>query len=291
MRYSRMENRQPPEKSGNHKGALIFIILIALAAGIYVISASEAGKFLADNVLEPIKSAFSDDTLSSGKEEDELPANKDKEGDNEYDSISLEVEEFSIYALQAGVFADEENAQKYADELKNKGGAGFVTAFENGYRVFISGYLDEEDAKNVKNRLLSEQNMDTSVFQMVGGSITANITADDETLSIIRELDLNGDIIKLTEVSISRDKGEMSEEEATQELSKMYNSASVNLGKFKEIEDDKLAKALTEYYTSLCEVLSKAIAQSEEVAFSSRIKLAYLSAADARGKLAESLGE
>ncbi len=286
MRYSRMEGRQPPEKPRGNKGAMIFVIVAALAVGVYVISASEAGEFLSDKVVDPVVEAFSPEDENK---EQELSDDGAAETENENKKVTYELEEFSMYALQAGVFADKENADKYADELKNKGGAGFVTEFESGYRVFISGYLSKDDAENVKDRLLSEQNMDTGVYELVGDSVKAEVVADSATAELLADSDINGGISELAEISIAKDKGELTEDAAIARLSEMKEESEVTLTALKSIEGDKLAAALAEYYTSFCEVLSAAIDGDEEVVFSSRIKLAYLSAADARGRLGKSI--
>ncbi len=286
MRYSRMEGRQPPERPRGNKGAMIFVIVAALAVGIYVISASEAGEFLSEKIVDPVVEAFS---AESDNKEPEPSDDVTAETKDDNKKVTYELEEFSLYALQAGVFADKENADKYADELKNKGGAGFVTEFESGYRVFISGYLSKDDAENVKDRLLSEQNMDTGVYEMIGDSIKAEVVADSATAKLLADSDINGDITELTEISIAKDKGEITEDEAMTRLSALKGEAEDTLTALKAIEGDELAAALAEYYTSFCEALSSAINGDEEVVFSSRIKLAYLSAADARGRLGKSI--
>ena len=124
---------------------------------------------------------------------------------------------------------------------------------------------------------------------MIGDSIKAEVVADSATAKLLADSDINGDITELTEISIAKDKGEITEDEAMTRLSALKVEAEAALTALKAIEGDDLAAALAEYYKSFCEALSAAIDGDEEVVFSSRIKLAYLSAADARGRLGKSI--
>ena len=107
----------------------------------------------------------------SDRNDEGTPANDDDKdkpsATKSINTIDFSIPEFSLYALQAGVFSDTENAQKYADELINKGGAGYVVEFDEGFRVLIAGYLNEDDAKNVKERLLEEQNIHKSRYSLI----------------------------------------------------------------------------------------------------------------------------
>ena len=286
MRYSRMEGKQPPKSSGG-KGIIAIVIVAILAAAVYLIGASKVGEFLSDNVVEPIVGVFADgdngDADAAGDENDEPSQTKNA------NTVDFTLPEFSIYALQAGVFSDMQNAQKYADELINKGGAGYIVEFADGYRVLISGYLSEDDAKNVKSRLLEEQNMDTSVIEIKGEEIKAEIEADLQTAELISSASINEDIQRLTEISISRDKAEITEEQAVEELTAMKETATAMIEKLSDVDDDDLANALKNYYVALEEALERAISDLDEVAFSSGVKYAYLAAAVAREQLSSEL--
>ena len=44
MRYSRMEDRQPPKRSGSGgKGMIAIVVIVVLAAAVYLIGASKVG--------------------------------------------------------------------------------------------------------------------------------------------------------------------------------------------------------------------------------------------------------
>lgn len=149
------------------------------------------GEFLSENVVDPIVGVFSPNDEGTPANDDD----KDKpSATKSINTIDFSIPEFSLYALQAGVFSDTENAQKYADELINKGGAGYVVEFDEGFRVLIAGYLNEDDAKNVKERLLEEQNMDTSIIEISGSAITSKVEADSTTADLLANAAINDDI-------------------------------------------------------------------------------------------------
>ena len=286
MRYSRMEDRQPPKRSGSGgKGIIAIVVIVVLAAAVYLIGASKVGEFLSENVVDPIVGVFSPN-------DEGTPANDDKDkpsATKSINTIDFSIPEFSLYALQAGVFSDTENAQKYADELINKGGAGYVVEFDEGFRVLIAGYLNEDDAKNVKERLLEEQNMDTSIIEISGSAITSKVEADSTTADLLANAAINDDIKKMTEISLSKDKGEITEDQAIEQLTQLKEKSASMVEKMQSAGEDELAKALKEYYGAVDNAIEGALNSSEEVAFSSAIKSAYLASAVARQKLSEQL--
>lgn len=284
MRYSRMEDRQPP-KSSKGKGWAVVVILAAIAIGVYLIAASEAGDFLAKNVIDPVAQAFSpqEDAPVSSAEATDAPKSS-------AETVSIEIDDFSLYAIQAGVFSDEGNARQYADELIKKGGAGYITEFDDSYRVFISGYLSSEDAEGVRDRLVDEQNMDTSVYEMSGETITINAEADGNTAELLRETDINGGIEELTRLSLARDKGELTAEQAKEELNGLAEQLNGVLEQLEKAGEGELTAALGEYFEAAAQAVESAAAADDEVELSSRMKYAYLAAADARERLSEQLG-
>lgn len=287
MRYSRMEDRQPPKRSGSGgKGMIAIVVIVVLAAAVYLIGASKVGEFLSENVVDPIVGVFSPNDEGTPANDDD----KDKpSATKSINTIDFSIPEFSLYALQAGVFSDTENAQKYADELINKGGAGYVVEFDEGFRVLIAGYLNEDDAKNVKERLLEEQNMDTSIIEISGSAITSKVEADSTTADLLANAAINDDIKKMTEISLSKDKGEITEDQAIEQLTQLKEKSASMVEKMQSAGEDELAKALKEYYGAVDNAIEGALNSSEEVAFSSAIKSAYLASAVARQKLSEQL--
>ena len=155
--------------------------------------------------------------------------------------------------------------------------------------MLIAGYLNEDDAKNVKERLLEEQNMDTSIIEISGSAITSKVEADSTTADLLANAAINDDIKKMTEISLSKDKGEITEDQAIEQLTQLKEKSASMVEKMQSAGEDELAKALKEYYGAVDNAIEGALKSSEEVAFSSAIKSAYLASAVARQKLSEQL--
>lgn len=280
MRYSRMEDQRPPEKRGGAKFIVITLIIL-VAAAVYLIGASKVGSFLNDKVVEPIAMAFSSETKEPQRSED--TENTDAKDARQ---VSFYAQPMSFYALQAGVFSDEENARKYASELKNKGGAGYVLKDgNNNYRVLISGYGNKEDAESVSDRLKSSQGMETSVFEISGKELSFSADADELTANSLKEAEVNSCVTALSELSLKRDRGEISVEEAKESLNEVRESSLKIKETMEKAGKDDLAVKLAAFYLSVAEAAAQAEEKTGEVEFSSALKCCYLSAAQARAEM------
>lgn len=289
MRYSRMEERQPQKSGGGRKGWAVVVIIAAIAIGVYLIGAAKVGDFLAKNVVDPVAQAFSqNDDAPQASEQPTQSAAQTKNAASAQ-QVDIEIGEFTLYAIQAGVFSDEANARQYADELTKKGGAGFVTQVDDGYRVYISGYMSKEDATGVKNRLIDEQDMDTSVYEMKGDKISVCAQADENTAKLLDEADINGGIEELTSLSLSRDKGEITAEQAREKLTQISQDLQTALSQLNDAGNGSLTQALIAYFEAAHEGVERAVDSKDDVELSSAMKYAYLSAAYARSVLSNAL--
>ncbi len=68
------------------------------------------------------------------------------------------------YAIQTGVFSTEEAARQKADAYASRGAPGTVVQEGEKWRVFIACYDSEADASAVRNRLESNQKVDTYLY-------------------------------------------------------------------------------------------------------------------------------
>lgn len=62
------------------------------------------------------------------------------------------------YLIEANCFSDYDEAVNFSTELRGQGGAGYIR-FDNGYRVFLSGYLTEKDARTVCDKIEGEYSL------------------------------------------------------------------------------------------------------------------------------------
>ena len=131
--------------------------------------------------------------------------------------------------------------------------------------------------------------MDTSVYEMSGEAITINAEADEKTAGLLRETDINGTIEELTSLSLARDKGELTAKQATQELNSLAEQLNGVLTQLEKAGGGELNAALVDYFEAAAQAVKSAAAAKDEVELSSRMKYAYLAAADARERLSEQL--
>lgn len=193
MRTSRMM-AEPPKKKKKYTNLIVVIFILGIAA--YFIGAGAAGGWLAENVINPV---FNSDKA----EAESLPTNFDPGNDtsvppkesiqavNLPEASGARVEEkisadkVSLFALQVGAFSDQTNAKEAAKDITAKGGAGYVAYDGELYRVLIAGYVNEADAKDVKESL-NEEAVQTSVFRLESGSIEFKIGAEQSQVEAVR---------------------------------------------------------------------------------------------------------
>lgn len=70
-----------------------------------------------------------------------------------FSTIKIEVASYSVYGVSIKDFANEQDAQKYANEVTQKGGAGYI--YHSGeYFVFANAYQSLNEANEIKENLI-----------------------------------------------------------------------------------------------------------------------------------------
>jgi len=119
----------------------------------FVLAAGFVGRLAADHVGLPVMSMLG-----------VIDPPKTQQGNT--GSAKITLNGFSVCFLQTGAFKSEENAAKAADQATAMGGAGYRLKDGEQERVILSAYLDEASAKTVQQRLLEENDLDTSIYKM-----------------------------------------------------------------------------------------------------------------------------
>lgn len=290
MRYSRMEQQRPEEmrtREGGRGGVVFLLAVLAIAAAIYFLGAAKIGKFLGDKVFAPVFSFVADlrggdvagDAESSGGAE----PSKSTAGAGE--EFSLTLPGMHVYALQAGAYAEEQNAAEYAASLQSKGGAGYIYKEDDICRVFIAAYTSREDAENVQKRLESEQQISTKVYEIAAEEQALRVTADAKTRAELEAL-TGGNFAyaaDLIELAMRYDRGEATAaavEERLAELAakaKKQQEAAKAIGKA-ETQGGYPAAAQA-YFAAILQILEAEKVETADAAASSQIKYAYMAAA------------
>lgn len=290
MRYSRMEGNSGRENSGG-KGGFLIVFVICVAAAVYFIGAAKVGSFLSDNIITPVM-AFITGQETTGSE----PSASASSGDeDETVTDELEMSGLTLYALQAGVFDSEANAQELADTLREQGGAGYIRASDD-YRVYVSAYETEEEADNVKERLESEESLSCKVREITSEKLSMKITAPAAAVESAKTaLTLAGQLEgKLCELSLSLDKSEISASKALEsitELSDYVESAKVKFDESTAGADSPVYKAISEYLGGVAKLVDNLLKDDTAAKLSPELKYAYLDAAFMRYDLAAAINE
>ncbi|MBQ9832385.1 MAG: SPOR domain-containing protein [Clostridia bacterium] len=172
----RRRKRYSSSRSRSGSGAPKALFAVLLTCGIvYLLSASAAGTWIAQNLAAPIFEAFNKkDTV---KDDDSLAVSLSTAKNAVTTDVTLPG--ISVYSLQMGIYSSEENASSQATALKAQGAAGYVFKDSEQFRVLGAGYLTESDAKTVKDRLINE-GTDCTLF---------TITCNDEVFKISTDKD------------------------------------------------------------------------------------------------------
>ncbi|MEE0766734.1 MAG: SPOR domain-containing protein [Christensenellales bacterium] len=188
MEFSRRRRRRPARRSsqpGSSGAGKAVMAMLMLAGIVYLVSASAAGTWLAEKVMAPAFEALA----SLGREQEDLtaPETEDVQQVSLSTAPSSRSEDIALpaltcYTLQMGVFSSAENAQKQSDTLKSQGAGGYVLQDGDRYRVLAAGYALESEAKEVKDRLVSE-GMDCTVYAIEAPGATFRVSAEEGQLA------------------------------------------------------------------------------------------------------------
>lgn len=220
MEYRRRRRVSRKKPQGRGGGRVLLLILILLGA-VYFVSVSAAGSWLSEHVVEPVAAMFTqkNDEKENSLSDEAVQTSVSAKG-------RIEIPAMECYLLQAGVFSDEENARSAADKLTAEGGGGYVHFDGERYRVFVSGYSTEAEARQAKQEL-AEKGLDCSVHEMhSAGTYDVAVTAGtDNTVNELQEalfslLSAHDDLLELEK---SFDGTGMTPKEAAKAVSEIYS--------------------------------------------------------------------
>ena len=219
MEYKR-RRRRTGRKTGNGGRALLLILI--LAGAVYLVSISAVGEWMTKHVAEPVTALFTQHKTN------EKPTSSDEAKPVSATATGrIELPALECFLLQSGAFSDEENAQVQAREIASMGGAGYVWQDGDRYRVIVSGYSSDREARDVKDAL-SRQGLECSVHELSSpGTFDVAVTAGtDTTVSSLQTvlftiLSANDDLLDMQK---SFDAGQMTAEEGARAAYEIYTA-------------------------------------------------------------------
>jgi hypothetical protein len=158
-----MANRRFISARRKKASPLAWVLVMALLVGAaYIGAAGKLGAWLAEHVVQPVFVTLGIFTAQATQ----------SPGQTQKPAVSVSVAGFSVYALQTGIFSDENNAKSAAKTISAQGGAGYLRKDGNSTRVLLSVYATEADAVKVREQLKST--LQTRLYPIVcpGGTAT-----------------------------------------------------------------------------------------------------------------------
>ncbi len=273
MRYSRMQDIKPGKKGNT--GIFFFISVFAIAAVVYFIGAAKVGNFISEKIFTPVIAWI------TGEEADPSEEVSPSATDQSLQTIEVEIAGSSIYALQVGAYSEIENAQAVAVSLQQKGGAGYIYADTEINRVFIAAYLSKSEAQNVQERLLSEQEMDTGIYEITTDAVRFSITADLQTIQSVRSIaeSLNTYQEELISLALEYDKGNVGTAAAAAKAADLVEDIRAKKNTLDILlagSSDKTLKSVSEFYETVEDALGDLTEDLSTVEMSARIKGTYM---------------
>ncbi len=214
MEFRRRKRRRryaAPEGGGAGKAILA---LLVIAAVVYLVSASAAGTWVAQNVVAPVF-AWVDGQLKAApaaatpKGTTDLPEQTQGVNEASGETVTGEVElpAMDCFALQMGVYSTQANADAEADTLKKRGAGGYVMEDAGKYRVLAAAYAKRESLDQVREQLKTE-GLDSALYTFLAPMSTLRVTATEGQLARIKDgfTALNSLQGKMAEASLAFDK-------------------------------------------------------------------------------------
>ncbi|HHY83551.1 MAG TPA: SPOR domain-containing protein [Clostridiales bacterium] len=280
MRYSRIKRNQTKKRYAT----FLLVVLLGFAV-IYVAFAGTLGKFVSNLILPLISSENKNNT---GNNDDDpvltIPdTTEEPSKDTAKVTETLKANALTMYAIQMNAFSDKSNAEAFAQELKSKGGAGYI--LDDGfYRVIAIGFKNEQDAKQVREELKAD-GIESHVYKIATAGANMSITATRDNVSAISsayEL-WEEKYYSLEDIILNLDKGNISSSEAYNNIKEIKTELEAKRDQLKELYDNQnnnniVLAGLVTLYENSCLSLDKilSINSMDKVAISSEIKYTYV---------------
>lgn len=271
---------------------MIFLIL----GGIYFFTAGTMGKYISGFIAPILKSKeetdqldqkepYDDDmelTLPDSNGQDDSQAANNQEENASKTTETVKVQAMNFFGIQMGAFNSKENAQAVGDQLKAKGGAGYILNDQYS-RVIAMMFLSQNDAATVIQQL-SNNSIEAQMYELKCPGVEMEITATGPKIEGIKSIfsliqekfgdientikDLDNDKIT-TEIAINR-LNEINDEITSKiEMLNQYSATQ---------EGNKVLSGLKNFLTDQADNLDQIIQgnMSDKVAISSKIKYTYI---------------
>jgi len=291
----RKRRRRSSARSGGGTGKVI-VTLVLIALVVYLISASAAGTWIAQNVIAPVFAAF--DNMgkegSAARTPSATAAPTAASGDGQAQTVTEEVSvpAMECFALQMGVYTNEDNARAEAEVLQKRGAGGYILNDNGQYRVLAAAYADQTSLNQVREQLTAE-GMESASFTFTAPVSTLRITATQTQLTRIKDgiaaLDQIQKDMGAASLAFDKEKQEVSEGLSKAAVLKQQLSDAKSAFLADETDGNEVLLDVADCFEAYEDALTDLAAHQTNsfVDFSSRMKYTHLCIADAYAKLAQ----
>ncbi|MFY9177522.1 MAG: SPOR domain-containing protein [Caldicoprobacterales bacterium] len=288
MRYSRIRRARNQRRYFS-----MIIIIFLILGGIYFFTAGTMGKYISGFIAPILKSKEAGQLVQNDPDDQGMELTlPDENGQEEIQEIqednnpriteTVKIHTMNFYGIQMGAFNSKENADTIGNELKGKGGAGYILD-DQYYRVIAMAFLSQDDAASVISQL-KNQSIEAQMYELSCPGLEMEITATSQKIegiksafSLIQEnfgeletivKDLDKDKIT-TEIAINR----------IDEIKNQIKGKEEELNKYSATQEGSqvlsgLKKLLSDQANSLDQLIQGNV--SDKVAISSKIKYTYI---------------
>ena len=143
-----------------------------------------------------------------------------------YKARSATAKSFNVFMININNFEKEDDAKKFAAEIKLAGGAGYVM-YDLGYNVIASAYLSSTDAQSVLEKVKLTYDTATVKLVEINRCELENIVDDEQEKCVQKALDLFKNTYKsLYDLSVKLDSSQITSADVKIELTALLESAS-----------------------------------------------------------------
>lgn len=198
------------------------------------------------------------------------------------------------FALQLGAFDQEDSARSLAVQFQGRGAAGYLWQ-EDRYRVLAAIYANEIDARNVRQQISEQHNVDSYLFRIHLPPVSVSIHGMRGQIEILKAAFVHAaDLItELQESCLKSDRGERTREEQLQTLTALAQQMQlVRLRLYQRFPEPRNAcvAGLIDLFDDYSTFVDGLDAKQTEVLFSAALKYQTLRSLDLLRQVYDILG-
>ncbi len=152
----------------------------------------------------------------------------DETFDETMTEMVLDLPETTWYALQTGAFEGEEAARQSAQAFQKRGAAGYLWK-DGRFRVLAAAYPSEEDARNVREQLQEQHNIDSYLYRISFPSIRLRLKGMQGQVEILQASfsHVHALAVQLQEFSVDMDRQQITAMEMLESLQALQTQLQI----------------------------------------------------------------